>query len=107
VLQVSENLRKQEKKGDMERQVQIDAINKVRLAKADKMLDKLTKDNSLINEMVHHTVKVREEATTNTSPRTHPREDRVPCQAREREGGKNRGRVGGRKRDREGERGKE
>ena len=94
MLQVSENLRKQEKKGDMERQVQIDAINKVRLAKADKMLDKLTKDNSLINEMVHHTVKVREEATTNTSPRTHPREDRVPCQAREREGKKQGGSGG-------------
>jgi hypothetical protein len=79
VPQVSENLRKQEKKGDMERQDQINAINKIRLAKADKMLDKLTKDNSLINEMVHHTVKVREEATTATCPRTRPRQDPVPC----------------------------
>lgn len=55
---MSDNLRKEEQHGDAVRKQQMQEVDKERLKKAEGLLHRLTKDNSLINELVHHTVKV-------------------------------------------------
>jgi tRNA A37 N6-isopentenylltransferase MiaA len=55
---VEEELTKKEKQHDAMRAKMEAEINSRRLQRAKELMDKLSKTDSLINELVHHTVKV-------------------------------------------------
>lgn len=57
-MQVSEELAKREKASDAVRQKIEADVNKERLKKANAMLHKLSRADSLIDELVHHTIKI-------------------------------------------------
>ena len=55
---MSQALRDREKASDAERKKMEAAINRVRLKKANELLHKLSHADTLIDEMVKHTIKV-------------------------------------------------
>mmetsp|Transcript_30746 Transcript_30746/g.71844 ORF Transcript_30746/g.71844 Transcript_30746/m.71844 type:complete len:182 (+) Transcript_30746:349-894(+) len=55
---VAKQLTAQEKASDAERAKVEGEVNKFRLAKAQKLLHRLTSTDSLINQLVHHTMKI-------------------------------------------------